>query len=331
MANGRKKAGGNRRPKGKKKTGGRSGKHSWLWPAIVLGILLLTLTAAFVVLVLRPYQNNKASQARVDLGTEPPIHYEEKGQTPEVAILNNSGKKHDVPPSSIPARPENKPSAADLPPIAIVIDDMGYQLKTGEELLDLDLDLTFAFLPHGPHTEQLAARAKKRGRDILLHFPMEPADQKCDPGPGAVTISMSRAQIGKILAENLRLVPLALGINNHMGSRFTQNQEAMQNFLELVRARHLFFLDSMTSQSSVGYFLAREMGVKTTRRNVFLDNVRETGPITEQIEKLLKVADKQGWAVGIGHPYPQTFAALRGARKEILRRVRMVGVSELVH
>jgi len=331
LANGRKKSGGSSGSKGKKKGGRRSGKRTWLWPAIILGILLLTLAATYFVLSPRPVQKKLPPPIQTGRGPEPPIHYEETGQAPDVAILNHSDKKHGSPPSATTARPAEKPAATDLPLVAIVIDDMGYQDKTGEELLDLDLDLTFAFLPHGPHTGQMVAEARQRGRDILLHFPMEAADQKWDPGPGAVTLEMSRAQIRKTFAENLRLVPLAQGINNHMGSRFTQNQEAMRDFLELVRDRRLFFLDSMTSQSSVGYSLAREMGIKTTRRNVFLDNVRERGPIVAQIEKLLTVADKQGWAVGIGHPYPQTLDALRHARSEILRRARLVGVGRLVH
>lgn len=327
MAKGRKKPTG----KGKKKKGGgRSTIRSWFWPAVVIGILLQTLVATFVIVVLRPNAIKLPPPVEVSRGSEPPIHYEEKGQGPEVVTLENSGKKHG-PPASAVARPADKSISGDLPLVAIVIDDMGYQQKLDEELLLLDLNLTFAFLPHGPLSVHQADRARLLGRDVLLHFPMEAADQKWDPGPGAITLEMSREQIRSTFEDNLRLVPLALGINNHMGSRFTQNHEAMQDFLELVRDRHLFFLDSMTSQSSVGYFLAREMGIKATRRNVFLDNVREQESITEQIRKLLAVAAKHGWAVGIGHPYPQTLAALRGARTEILGRARLVGVSKLVH
>jgi hypothetical protein len=326
LANGRKKASGKN---GKRKGGGRSGKRSWFL-VIVIGILLQTLVAAFVIVILRPFEKDLSPPAEGSRGSGPPIHYEENGQGPTVAILDDSSKQKG-PRSSSSARPGARTGAGDLPLVAIVIDDMGYQQKLGDDLLALELDLSFAFLPHGPLSVSQAARAKRLGRDVLLHFPMEAADQKWDPGPGAITLDMNREQLRAILDENLRRVPLALGINNHMGSRFTQNHEAMQDFLELVRERHLFFLDSMTSQSSVGYFLAREMGIKTTRRQVFLDNVRDQELITAQIRELLKIARKEGWAVGIGHPYPQTLAALREARADILGRARVVGVAELVH
>ncbi len=327
MANGRKKTTGK---KGKKKVGGRAVKRSWVWPAIVVGILLLTLTATFAVVFLRPFEKDLPPKVEVGLGHEPPIQYEESGREPAVATLDNSGKKHG--PASLPlVRSDKKGNAGKLPQIAIVIDDMGYQKERGEDLLALDLNLTFAFLPYGPLTGRQAAQARSLGRDVLLHFPMEAADQKWDPGPGTITLNMNREQLRKIFEENLGRVPMALGINNHMGSRFTQNLPSMRDFFELVRKHRLFFLDSMTTQSSLGYSLGREMGIKTTRRQVFLDNVRETGPITGQIRELLKIAGKQGWAVGIGHPYPQTLEALRGARVEILGRARVVGVSKLVH
>lgn len=121
-----------------------------------------------------------------------------------------------------------------------------------------------------------------------------------------------------------------MGINNHMGSRFTRDGRAMGDFMTLVRGSGLFFVDSLTSPASVGYSLAREMGVKTGRRQVFLDNVREEAQITAQLHQLLAIAERQGGAIGIGHPYPQTLAALRAASPEIRARARMVAVGQLV-
>lgn len=321
--------------KGRKRATGKRGsrkskKRSWLWRLIVAGILLQTLVAVVIFVFLRPAGKEPGPPVEVGQGREAPIPYEEDGLVPEVATLDTPGKKHGPGQAEKPAKPRPETGDTSLPMIAIVIDDMGYQQQLGEELLRLRLDLTFAFLPHAPHSGQLADQARRQGRDILLHFPMEAVDQKWDSGPGTVNLDMSRARLRTVFEENLRQVPLAVGINNHMGSRFTQNHEAMRDFLELVAEYRLFFLDSMTSQSSIGFSLAREMGIKTARRQVFLDNVRERGAIVKQIGELLEVARKQGTAVGIGHPYPQTLEALRATRTEIQGRARVVGVSRLV-
>ncbi len=216
------------------------------------------------------------------------------------------------------------------PLVAIIIDDMGQNRKTCQGLLELDLNLSFAFLPSGPYTKPQADLARRLERDVLLHFPMEAVDEKWQPDGNTITINMDRTAIRRIFNANLNRVPEAIGINNHMGSRFTQNSRAMGVFMALVRDRELFFLDSRTSRNSVGESVATKMGVKTTRRDVFLDNNRETQAIVIQLRKLLDLADRQGRAIAIGHPYPETLKALKILRGEIGRRARVVGVGELV-
>lgn len=313
--------------KGGKKRGGGQAKMFRI--ILVLGLLAITLVAAFVLLILRPYENRPHAPVKIAKVPPPVSHLGGGGAKPALSTPGASGAKGaSAPPAALPAGGEKR--AGELPSLAIVIDDMGYQGKLDEELLHLDLGLTFAFLPHGPHTAAQAELAKKLGREVLLHFPMEPDDHRWDPGPGAASIGMSRARLREVFAENLALVPQAVGINNHMGSRFTQDSGAMRDFLALVRDSHLFFLDSLTSAASVGVSLAHEMGVKSGRRQVFLDNVRDEAMITAQLRQLLTVAERQGAAVGIGHPSPQTLAALRAATPEIMARVRMVPVSRLV-
>lgn len=314
--------------KGGKKRGGGKGKIFRI--LLLLGLLTVTMVAAFVMLILRPYENQHRTSVKVGKNKSPVIHYEEGGVKSNLPIPVARDVKVASAPDVLPKIGlERRPG--ELPYLAIVIDDMGYQTDLDEELMRLDLGLTFAFLPHGPHTSTQAELARKLGREVLLHFPMEPDDHRWDPGPGAATIGMSRARLQEVFAENLSLVPQAVGINNHMGSRFTRDPGAMRDFLAMVRDSHLFFLDSLTSSTSVGYYLAQEMGVKASRRQVFLDNVRDEALITQQLRQLLTVAERQGWAVGIGHPYPQTLAALRAARQEILARAQLVAVSRLVN
>lgn len=312
--------------KGRRGKGGkRSGKSKLFRFLLVLGLLVATLIAAFVLLILRPYENRPSAPAKSGKIKAPARHAQKGGGPPERAAPAATGQ----PGTATQPRPEA--GDRELPLLAIVIDDMGYQQQLDEELLHLNLNLTFAFLPESPHTPEQAELAGRLGREVLLHLPMEPRDQRWDPGPGALTLAMTPTERAAVFVRDLARVPQAVGVNNHMGSRFTEDQAAMQDFLGLVRDRRLFFLDSLTSPDSLGYTLAREMGVRTCRREVFLDNVREPDRIRAQIRELLAVAERQGWAVGIGHPYPQTLAALREARTEILSRAKLVGVSHLAH
>ncbi|MCA1765185.1 MAG: divergent polysaccharide deacetylase family protein [Desulfobulbaceae bacterium] len=257
-----------------------------------------------------------------DAGSDSAVQYEE----PFVTGGTGSGDRQGQ--SSQPEKQLAELKARPL--VAIIIDDMGHNRKTCQALLELDLNLSFAFLPFGPYTEPQVDRARRLERDVLLHFPMEAVDAKWQPDGNTITINMDRTAIRRIFNANLNGVPEAIGINNHMGSRFTQNSRAMGDFMALVRDRDLFFLDSRTSRNSVGESVAAKMGVKTNRRDVFLDNNRETQAIVSQLRKLLDLADRQGRAIAIGHPYPETLKALKILRAEIKRRARVVGVGELV-
>lgn len=259
-------------------------------------------------------------------GHVPVISYEETGGLSDSITSDSPEGNRQVTPAL-----ESLVKEVERPRIAIVIDDMGHNKKICEALINLDLNLSFAFLPFGPYTVQQAARANRLGRDVLLHFPMEATDPKWKPGPGTVTIAMDYPVIQTIFDENMASVPYAVGINNHMGSRFTQNGDAMRDFMTILKETGLFFLDSRTSRNSVGYSLAREMGVRSARRDIFLDNVRDPQKIIIQLRKLLGVARRQGFAVAIGHPYPETLQALKEFKRELLRRSELVGIEVLVH
>lgn len=238
---------------------------------------------------------------------------------------------HQPPPAATrPKKPKEKP-LSNKPLVAIVIDDMGYRQNTGKALLALDLPLSFAFLPFTPFSAELQQEAQTKGRDILLHLPLEPVDPKWNPGPGALTTAMDAKTMASLFSADLLAVPKAMGISNHMGSRFTASPQAMRTLLALVRARNLFFLDSVTAPKSVAYDLALEMGVKAERRTVFLDNDQNPEKIAAQLDLLVRLAGEHGQAVGIGHPYPATVEALRRYQTQLRTRIEMVGVSRLVH
>lgn len=193
--------------------------------------------------------------------------------------------------------------------IAIVIDDMGVDRARSERAAALHGPLTLAFLPYARGVASQIAAARARGHEILVHVPMEPLGLD-DPGPDALRIGLDDAEIRRRVAEALDHAGPVVGINNHMGSRFTRDRAAMRAVLTELRARELLFLDSRTAPDSVGMALAREMDVPFAARDVFLDNDSAPGPVRSKLEELEAVASRRGYAVAIGHPHDGTIMAL---------------------
>ncbi len=192
------------------------------------------------------------------------------------------------------------------------------------------MNLSFSFLPFGQHTGKLSEQARNFGKDILLHLPMEPKDMKWDPGYGALMLSMDKNTIRKKFKTNMAEVPMAIGVNNHMGSRYSENARAMRILLEQVRSAGIFFIDSLTTSESVGYSMAKAMNISASKRDVFLDNVLDKEKITKQLERLISIAEKHGSAIGIGHPNKETLQAVSEFRSELNSRVSLVGIHKLV-
>jgi hypothetical protein len=140
---------------------------------------------------------------------------------------------------------------------------------------------------------------------------MEPFQSDIDPGPGALYVGDGINRIAQTMEENISDVPFAVGVNNHMGSRFTACQREMRGVLEVLKSKHLFFVDSLTTNRSKGYRTAKTLEITTARRDIFLDNRLEESAILSQLHKLKRIAKKYGRAIGIGHPFPETARALK--------------------
>jgi len=218
-----------------------------------------------------------------------------------------------------------------LPMIAIIIDDMGYDYNLDKKFILLDAPLSFAFLPYGPNTKRLAHIAHKKKRDVLVHLPMEPDNMALDPGPGVLMVDMEFDELIDTLKRNIRGVPGAIGVNNHMGSRFTADARAMEYVLAYLKERGLFFVDSRTTKETVAYETAKKMGVPCAERAVFLDHDNTRQKIGHELKRLVRVAKKNGVAIAIGHPYKNTYDVLFQSLPIIRKEVRLVPVHVLVH
>jgi len=197
------------------------------------------------------------------------------------------------------------------PVIAVVLDDVGVARSHAELAIDLPGVITLSFMTYADGVADMAARAHAKGHELMLHVPMEPLDGDVDAGPHALTVDVSENELLKRLAWGLDRFPGYIGINNHMGSRFTQDERGMRIVLDELRRRSLLFLDSRTIGTTIGDRLAARMGVAHVIRDVFLDNEMDQAAVTKQLVQAEKVAASKGQAIAIGHPHPATIAAIR--------------------
>ena len=196
--------------------------------------------------------------------------------------------------------------------IAIVIDDLGQDLKPAKDILSLPDKITCAVMPGLAQSKKIAELARQSKREVLLHLPMEPKNKSMKMSPGTLRSDMTPLDFLNTISDDVASVPGAVGINNHEGSALTENKEAMKFLMAELKARNLFFLDSLTSPKSIAFSTAKEFGLHAARRDVFLDNESDSGSyIGKQLEELASIAKEHGRAIGIGHPHPATIAALR--------------------
>ncbi len=220
---------------------------------------------------------------------------------------------------------EREQVARALPRVAIIVDDGGYGGEPTEIILGLDSKLTLAILPNTPRGTALAEDAKQRGFEIMLHMPMENTSPTL-VHPGQIDGTMDAAEMRRLMELALAQVPGAVGVNNHEGSKFTSNAKALGRFMEGIQNSGLYFIDSRTTKESVAFEVARQFGIPTAARTVFLDHENEPAAIRAQFQQLMDEARTQGTAIGIGHFRPNTAEALR----ELLPRLSAEGI-ELVH
>ena len=196
--------------------------------------------------------------------------------------------------------------------IAIIIDDMGISPLHTREIMSIAAPLTASFLTYGNAKKEVAEKAHRKGFEIMLHVPMMP-HIKASLAPITLDTEMSDEEIKEKFAEMLARYNGVeiLGVNNHMGSKFTEDEHAMGLIMEILRKRNLYFLDSKTTPESVGKKVAEEYGVPYISRDVFLDNENDYKYIMGQLLVLEQIAGKKGFVVAIGHPKSETSRALK--------------------
>lgn len=210
-------------------------------------------------------------------------------------------------PKGPPAGPPSRKMAA------IIVDDLGYSLEAVQSLCALKKPITVSILPFVPLTLKTAELAREGGLEIMLHLPLESLNRppKKTPLGGTISKGMNRDEIKRDVEACLQQIPWCKGVNNHTGSKITEDLEIMRIILEVVKDKGLYFIDSRTTKNSVAFDLALKLGVPSAMRKVFIDAVESEEGIQAKLVELFQMAREKGRAVGICHARPETLRALQ--------------------
>ena len=228
-------------------------------------------------------------------------------------------------------KPKIKAAAAIKPHIAIVLDDWGYNLNNLHFLNEIPYPLTISILPNLTYSKLIAREINNKGREIILHLPLEPTPSEVMRlERNTILTNMDAKQIRDIFIEDLNSIVYARGVSNHMGSKATSDLAVMEVIFREMHKKNLYFLDSLVSKKSVCEKLARKRNVKFAKRDIFLDNESDPAYIKGQINKLRLRALRLGYAVGVGHDRMITLEVLKEAMPQLEKEgFQFVFVSDL--
>jgi len=261
-----------------------------------------------------------------------PARLPEAPQAPAEAILRPGDLAYpNVTTLPTDSRPKGEKSAG-KGQLAIIIDDMGSSMQEARSLAGIGVPLTFSIIPGLASYREVASFAASSGIETMIHMPMQPKGwPQHRLEANGLLLSMDDAAIADRLEGFMRDIPRATGANNHMGSEFTENEDKMRVVLGALKSRGLFFIDSVTSPQTKGLRLAREMGIKSERRNVFLDNEQNSAYIQGQLNQAVRLARKTGSGIAICHPHPATIRTLAALLPGLEKQgITLVPVSRLV-
>jgi polysaccharide deacetylase 2 family uncharacterized protein YibQ len=307
--------------------------------ALVIAVLILGVIAGYF--LFSPSKKTDVTTQKPDLSRVKPVTpatttpiQKSVGIAEPTAVSPPTEKEEKASPPKTSTPEADKPgvAAGTSARLAIIIDDMGNSMSEARSLAAIKVPLTFSIIPGLRVDKEVAAYAGSRDIETMIHIPMQ---SKGWPSrrleANGLLVSMDADDLQKRVSGFVQQFPGAVGVNNHMGSEFTEQEEKMTPVLQILKKNNLFFIDSVTSPESVGLRVAQRMGIRSARRNVFLDNEQERSYILGQLNQAVRLARKNGAAIAICHPHPATIATLAAALPELATQgVRFVPASQLV-
>ncbi|MGI9285350.1 MAG: divergent polysaccharide deacetylase family protein [Pseudomonadales bacterium] len=221
--------------------------------------------------------------------------------------------------------------AQELPIVVIIMDDLGNNHAVGMRALDLQGNLTYGILPNTPSAEVLARHAYASDKEVIVHAPMSSV-HRLNPGPGALSDQLGHSEFLTTVRGNIRAIPHARGLNNHMGSALTPVPEFMGLLMAVVAENDLYFIDSRTTAATVAASVAEHFQIKHLSRDVFIDHDPSMTAIDAAFQQLLALARRNGIAVGTAHPYPTTLQYLESVLPNLYanEQVRLLSGSDAI-
>ncbi|MDD2852091.1 MAG: divergent polysaccharide deacetylase family protein [Desulfuromonadaceae bacterium] len=301
----------------------------------VLVIVILILGSIVAYLFVAPKQKGGATDQKNDFATVKPVQQGTSSvKTEKADIPADRQVPHEVQHqySTPPEYDVGGVHHGAIVRLAVIIDDMGNRVSEARALAAIKVPITFAIIPGLSADKNVAAFATANQIETLIHVPMQPKNWPSRRiEANGLLVNMEADELKERMSGFIQRFPEAVGVNNHMGSAFTEQEEKMTAVLQIIKNENLFFIDSMTSSESKGGKVARQLGIKFGRRNVFLDNNQERNYILGQLNQAVTQARKYGSAIAICHPHPVTMATLAELLPELAERgVQLVPVSEIV-
>jgi len=293
---------------------------------LLKGFLFLLIFLIFVLALYFFQRSISLSPARKTSPYISPHIPSSRPTSPPTSAFPTPAQPQEEAPTSIPSQ---RPSSSAFR-VAIVIDDVGYDIPLLQEFLQLEIPLMISILPNLPNSTKSAQLASQAGREVILHMPMQP-ERNLPMDSSFITVDLSSEEIEKRIEKALRSVPGAVGMSNHMGSLATQDRRVMDAVMSALAKHDLFFLDSLTSPKSVACESAKSRGVPCLKRDVFLDNLDDANYVFAQVKKLVAVAKRKRKAIGIGHLKETTLEGLKLSLSYIEEeKVEVVPISDLL-
>ena len=303
--------------------------------ALVMVLLVIASVGGYF--FLNPPRDSARPPKKSELShVEPGIPGSSTPQTPGTkppTVPQQPHKEQSItPPPAVPEIEQIKSVVGTPARLAIIIDDMGSSMSEARLLAAIKVPLTFAIIP-GLHVDKkVADYAGSQHIETMIHIPMQakgwPARRLESDG---LLVAMETEELQERVTGFVQQFPGVVGANNHMGSEFTEQDGKMEAVLTILKKNNLFFIDSVTTPESTGLRVAQRLGVRSARRNVFLDNEQEQNYIRGQLKQAVRLARKNGSAIAICHPHPVTIATLAAELPGLAGQgVRLVPASQLV-
>ncbi len=217
-----------------------------------------------------------------------------------------------------------------LPKIALIFDDLGESLNELKRLYSLEIPLTISIIPNLKFSRNIAHIGARCGFSIFIHLPCEPDNKTKTSSLNYNFISgdLNKRDVESLLRRYLNSIRIAVGVNNHMGSKATQNTELMKLVMNAIKKRDLVFIDSRTSLDSVAYNVANQEGLECGYNEGFLDAVDSQEEIGKRMNSLIGKAKEKGKIIVIAHPRENTINFLEKNLPEIKKKIDFITIND---